>query len=185
MPGSVAPLPRSPSLLIVDDDVGFVHAAAEIARTQGFEITIAGELGQAMHRVRQRDVDVALVDLELPDGNGMSLLQDDDDPRTRSIVVTGRPTVESALESMRKNAVVDYLIKPIALDRLREVFESCANQHRATPPRSPESWHDMVGTSGAFQSTRRMIEKVAPSDASVLVHGESEIGRASCRERVL
>lgn len=177
MPGSVAPLPRSPSLLIVDDDVGFVHAAAEIARTQGFEITIAGELGQAMHRVRQRDFDVALVDLELPDGNGMSLLQDVDDQRTRAIVVTGRPTVESALESMRKNAVVDYLIKPIALDRLREVFESCANQHRATPPRPPESWHDMVGTSGAFQSTRRMIEKVAPSDASVLVHGESGCGK--------
>jgi len=177
MPGSVAPLPRSPSLLIVDDDVGFVHAAAEIARNQGFEITIAGELGQAMHRVRQRDFDVALVDLELPDGNGMSLLQDVDDQRTRAIVVTGKPTVESALESMRKNAVVDYLIKPIAPDRLREVFESCANQHRATPPRQPESWHDMVGTSGAFQSTRRMIEKVAPSDASVLVHGESGCGK--------
>lgn len=177
MPGSAVPLPRSPSLLIVDDDVGFVHAAAEIARTQGFEITIAGELGQAMHRVRQRDFDVALVDLELPDGNGMSLLQDVDDQRTRAIVVTGKPTVESALESMRKNAVVDYLIKPIAPDRLREVFESCANQHRATPPRPPESWHDMVGTSDVFQSTRRMIEKVAPSDASVLVHGESGCGK--------
>lgn len=176
MPGSAAPLPRSPSLLIVDDDVGFVHAAAEIARTQGFEITIAGELGQAMHRVRQRDFDVALVDLELPDGDGMSLLQDVDD-RTRAIVVTGKPSVETALDAMRKNAVVDYLIKPIAPDRLREVFETCANQHRAAPPRAPESWHDMVGTSDAFQATRRMIEKVAPSDASVLVHGESGCGK--------
>src|SRR5262245_53245391 len=85
---------RAPSLLIVDDDVGFVHAAAELARMQGFEITIAGELNTALHRMRQRDFDVALVDLDLPDGNGLQLLQDVDPDRTRAVVVTGRPTVE-------------------------------------------------------------------------------------------
>ena len=51
---------RPPSLLIVDDDVGFVHAAAELARMSGFDITVAGELSQAMHRVKQRDFDLAL-----------------------------------------------------------------------------------------------------------------------------
>jgi DNA-binding NtrC family response regulator len=176
-----APPTRTPSLLIVDDDVGFVHAAAEIARLQGYDITVAGELSQAMHRVRQRDFDLALVDLDLPDGSGLSLLQDVDDERlrtiTRTIVVTGKPTVESALASMRRNAVVDYLIKPIAPDRLREVFETCAQQCRNAAPKPPEAWHDMVGESPAFQSTRRMIEKVAPSDASVLVHGESGCGK--------
>jgi len=105
-----APPTRTPSLLIVDDDVGFVHAAAEIARLQGYDITVAGELSQAMHRVRQRDFDLALVDLDLPDGSGLSLLQDVDNERlrtiTRTIVVTGKPTVESALASMRRNAVV-------------------------------------------------------------------------------
>jgi len=168
-------LPRSPSLLIVDDDVGFVHAAAELARLSGFEITIASELGQAQHRVRQRDFDLALVDLDLPDGSGLSLLRDVDTERTRAIIVTGKPTVESALQSFR-NSVVDYLIKPIAPDRLREVFESCARR-AALPPRSPEAWHDMVGASDAFQATRRVIEKVAPTDASVLVHGESGCGK--------
>jgi DNA-binding NtrC family response regulator len=173
--------PRSPtlppSLLIVDDDVGFVHAAAELARLSGFDdITIAAELGQAMHRVKQRDFDLALVDLDLPDGSGLSLLQGVDSERTRAIVVTGKPSVETALLSFR-NSVVDYLVKPIAPDRLREVFESCASHHRAAPPRAPEAWHAMVGESEAFQSTCRMIEKVAPSDASVLVHGESGCGK--------
>src|SRR4249919_720962 len=172
-----APPTRPPSLLIVDDDVGFVHAAAEIARLHGYDITIAGELSQAMHRVRQRDFDVALVDLDLPDGSGLSLLQDVDHERTRAIVVTGKPTVESALASMRRNSVVDYLIKPIAPDRLREVFAACAQHCRNVAPRPPEAWHDMVGESEAFQATQRMIEKVAPSDASVLVHGESGCGK--------
>src|SRR5262245_40548150 len=139
-----APPTRTPSLLIVDDDVGFVHAAAEIARLQGYDITVAGELSQAMHRVRQRDFDLALVDLELPDGSGLSLLQDVDSERTRTIVVTGKPSVETALASMRRNAVVDYLIKPIAPDRLREVFESCAQQCRNAAPKPPDAWHDMV-----------------------------------------
>jgi DNA-binding NtrC family response regulator len=114
---------RMPSLLIVDDDVGFVHAAAEIARLQGFDITIAGELSQAIHRVRQRDFDLALVDLDLPDGNGLSLLQDVDTDRTRAIVVTGKPTVETALQSFR-SAVVDYLIKPIDLPVLGRAIQN-------------------------------------------------------------
>jgi len=168
--------PRSPSLLIVDDDIGFVHAAAEIARLQGYEITVAGELSQAMHRVKQRDFDLALVDLDLPDGDGMTLLRDVDRGRTRTIVVTGKPSVETALDALRNNEVMDYLVKPIAPDRLREVFETCANR-RPAPPRTPQAWHDMVGDSEAFRTTQRMIEKVAPSDASVLVHGESGCGK--------
>jgi DNA-binding NtrC family response regulator len=163
-------------LLIVDDDVGFVHAAAEIARLQGFEITVAGELSQAMHRIKQHDFDLALVDLDLPDGCGLTLLRGVDCERTRAIVVTGKPTVETALQSFR-SSVLDYLIKPIAPEHLREVFETCANQCRAVPPLAPDAWHDMVGDSDAFRAIRRMIEKVAPSDASVLVHGESGCGK--------
>src|SRR5688572_4694165 len=124
---------RSPSLLIVDDDIGFVHAAAEIARMQGFEITVAGELRQAMHRVKQRDFDLALVDLDLPDGSGLSLLEDMDNDRMRALVVTGKPTMESAVQSLR-NSVVDYLVKPIAPERLRQLLQSCAGRRRVAPP---------------------------------------------------
>ena len=167
---------RSPSLLIVDDDIGFVHAAAEIARMQGFEITVAGELRQAMHRVKQRDFDLALVDLDLPDGSGLSLLEDMDNDRMRAIVVTGKPTMESAVQSLR-NSVVDYLVKPIAPERLRQLLQSCAGNRRVAPPSPGIEWHGMVGESHAFQSICRMIEKVAPSDASVLVPGESGCGK--------
>ena len=167
---------RSPSLLIVDDDIGFVHAAAEIARMQGFEITVAGELRPAMHRVKHRDFDLALVDLDLPAGSGLSLLEDMDNDRMRAIVVTGKPTMESAVQSLR-NSVVDYLVKPIAPERLRQLLQSCAGKRRVAPPAPGIEWHGMVGESDTFQSICRTIEKVAPSDASVLVHGESGCGK--------
>ena len=176
MNDAASPLFPSPSLLIVDDDVGFVHAAAEIARMQGYDITVAGELKQAMHRVRQRDFDLALVDLDLPDGSGLSLLEGVDRDRTQAIIVTGRPTVESALQSFR-NAVVDYLVKPISPERLRQLFESCRHHCRAPAHAGGGSWQGMVGGSDAFVAMRRLIEKVAPCDASVLVHGESGSGK--------
>ncbi|KGQ18200.1 Two-component response regulator [Lysobacter dokdonensis DS-58] len=167
---------RAPTLLIVDDDVGFVHAAAEVARLQGFEITIASELGQAAQRMRQRDYDLALVDLDLPDGNGLELLQGIDADRTRAVIVTGRPSVESALTSLR-NSVVDYLVKPICPERLRELLQAAATDRRMPPPVSASPNHGMVGGSRNFQSVCRMIEKVAPTDAAVLVHGESGVGK--------
>jgi DNA-binding NtrC family response regulator len=167
---------RAPSLLIVDDDVGFVHAAAELARMQGFEITIAGELNTALHRMRQRDFDVALVDLDLPDGSGLDLLQDVDRERTRAVVVTGRPTVESALQSLR-SSVTDYLVKPICPKRLSELLQAAASDRRIAPPRAVETQHGMVGGSEAFQSVCRTIDKVAPTEAAVLLHGESGVGK--------
>jgi DNA-binding NtrC family response regulator len=172
----VAPSPRAPTLLIVDDDVGFVHAAAELARTHGFEITIAGELRQAVQRVRQRDFDLALVDLDLPDGNGLDLLRDVDCERTRAVIVTGRPTVESALQSLR-SAVVDYLVKPICPERLQELLHDTAQARRIEPPGPATTCHGMVGASPAFQTVCRMIDKVAPTEAAVLVHGESGVGK--------
>src|SRR5687768_13378153 len=57
-----------PQLFIVDDDVGFVHAAAEIAREEGFDITVAGTLAQGVSRLAKRRFDLALIDLSLPDG---------------------------------------------------------------------------------------------------------------------
>jgi two-component system response regulator HydG len=166
----------APTLLIVDDDVGFVHATAELARLEGYEITIASELGQALHRMRQRDYDLALVDLDLPDGSGLRLLDDIDAQRTHAVIVTGRPSVESALHSLR-SSVVDYLVKPICPERLRELLHAAAIDRRIAAPVAPTPSHGMVGASRGFQTVCRMIEKVAPTDAAVLVHGESGVGK--------
>ena len=166
-----------PQLFIVDDDVGFVHAAAEIAREEGFDITVAGTLAQGISRLSKRRFDIALIDLSLPDGTGLELLdQFDLGDETQIVLVTGRPTVESALRALH-SAVVDYVVKPMPARRLRELLvQAAANRRRPTPHVGGE-WHGLVGRSPYIASLRREIARVAPTDAAVLLQGESGVGK--------
>ena len=168
--------PGAPSLLIVEDDVGFVHATAEVARELGFDISVAGDLQQAFERVRQCDYDLAVVAVDLADGSGLSLLDDVDTHCTRVVMVTAAPTVESALRSFR-SAVADYLVKPVAGDSLRETMSACLRQRRHRPGGDATRCHGMVGASPAFRELVHLIDRVAPTDAAVLVHGESGSGK--------
>jgi DNA-binding NtrC family response regulator len=165
----------TPTLLVVDDDVGFVHATAEVGRQLGFGITVAAELAQARERLHQCDYDVAVVADELPDGSGLALLDEIDARSTQAIVVTGAPTVESALRSLR-GAAADYLVKPVPAGGLQQAMEDCLSRRRHRPW-ATEGRHGMVGASPAFRALAHLIDRVAPTDAAVLLHGESGSGK--------
>lgn len=163
-------------LLIVDDDVGFVHAAAEIAREQGFEITVAGSLSQARTRLRDQTFDIALLDITLPDGCGLDLLnQIDLGGTTQVILITGHPTVESALKAMRL-PIVDYVVKPLYALRFVDLLTTAAKRRRALAPSDPQ-WHGLAGVSPAMTELRQQICRVAPTDVSVFIEGESGVGK--------
>ncbi len=170
MNSSAAPASQ---LLIVDDDVGFVHAAAEIARQKGFEITIAGSVAQAIARLEGGQFDLALVDLSLPDGSGMQLLDHVDLARTQTVLISGQPTLESALQAVRL-PVVDYIIKPLQIERYQELLANA--QHRHAKVAAGIHWHGMAG-GAALDPIKNAIRRVAPTDASVLVVGESGTGK--------
>jgi DNA-binding NtrC family response regulator len=166
----------NPSLLIVDDDVAFVRAAAEIARGASFDVTVADCVRQAMLRLERGHFDLALIDLTLPDGSGLDLVEHCDLARTRVVLATGHPTVESALRALRM-PVLDYLVKPIEPVEYRALLDRAAAQ-RALPPSRPEQgWHGLVGGSAALLRIISQIERVAPTDATVLVQGESGVGK--------
>jgi DNA-binding NtrC family response regulator len=168
--------PAQPSLLIVDDDVGFVRAAAEIARGGGFDVTIAGTVEQAMSRMRRGNFDLALIDLYLPDGSGLELVECFDLGSTQVVVVTGQPTIESALRAFH-TPVIDYLVKPIQPQRYRDVLERVAQQRSLPLPAMPGGWHGIVGASEALRAIITQIERVGPTEASVLIQGESGVGK--------
>ena len=165
------------ALLIVDDDVGFVRAAAEIAGLLDFDVVVAGSVAQAMARIRETAFDVALVDLSLPDGSGLELLEHVDlGGRTQVILITGNPTVESTLKAMHL-PIVDYVVKPLQVGRFRELLQS------ASPPRPPpepslgDPWQGLAGPSPAMEAVRQQVRRVAPTDASVFIEGESGVGK--------
>ncbi|KFN50164.1 hypothetical protein P873_07965 [Arenimonas composti TR7-09 = DSM 18010] len=166
----------APTLFILDDDVGFVHAAAELARAHGWEITIAGTLEQARARLASAQFDLALLDLNLPDGDGLALIDAIDLGRTQVVLCTGRPTVDSALKALRVH-VADYLVKPLHASQFTALLDTAARRRPATACAPGRDWHGIAGESKAIRELRRQVQRVAPTDAAVFVEGESGTGK--------
>jgi DNA-binding NtrC family response regulator len=168
---------NKPQLLIVDADIGFVHAAADVARSQGLEITVAGTLAQAMSRLETGGFDLALIELALPDGSGLDLLEHlDIGTRTQVILVTSHPTVETALKALHL-PIVDYVVKPLHPSQFRALIEQAGASRRLPPPAQGDSWHGLAGRSPQIRRLRDEVLRVAGTDASVFIHGESGVGK--------
>src|SRR5688572_16272091 len=165
-----------PSLLIVDDDVVFIRAAAEIARSVDYDVTVAGTLEQASSRLQRNHFDLALIDLSLPDGSGLDLVEKCDIARTQVVLVTGHPTVESVIRAFRA-PLLDYLVKPIEPVEYRRLLERTAEQRPLPLPSPGQGWRGLIGASDALRSIISQVERVGPTDATVLIQGESGVGK--------
>jgi DNA-binding NtrC family response regulator len=171
--------------LIVDDDADLREALAGIARLEGFDTETAGSLAEARARLGQRLPAVILSDLVLPDGNGIELLQDlSGTPRPDVILVTGNATVDSAVSAIREG-VLDYLIKPVDLPRLKAVLANVSRtralkheiQELRGELRKLGRFGRMWGNSEAMQRVYDMVARAAPTTAPVLIVGESGTGK--------
>ena len=173
-----------PHALIIDDDATASAGLAELVADEGFSTSTAASLAEARDRLRNAP-DVILLDLVLPDGNGMELLRDL--PRgstTEVIVVTGHATLESSIEAIRRGAS-DYLLKPINLAHLRGVLSRVARptELRAEVTglrnelRSLGRFGRLVGASPPMQRLYDELERVAPTGATVFITGESGTGK--------
>jgi len=171
-----------PDALIVDDDPGFTPAIKEFMEEHAFTVTCVRTLREAYAEMESGKPDLLLVDLILPDGSGLDLISGASDG-TRVLVITGHPTVDRAVESLRAK-VDDFLIKPLDLGRLEECLDSLAppGKARASAPRPAQGpdyapFGYLVGRSEPMQALYRLIERAAPSDATVLLRGESGTGK--------
>jgi two-component system, NtrC family, response regulator AtoC len=174
-----------PHALVVDDDEHFAQPLAELLERDGFTTSVAHSLGAARVALRTQTPDVVLTDLFLPDGKGSELLADLDAARgTEVVVITGHASVDSAVDAIRKGAI-DYLTKPLDLPRLRVVL---GNVIRARGLREEVGalraelrglgrFGALIGASPAMQKVYDLISRVAPTDATVLVTGESGTGK--------
>ena len=117
-------------VLIVDDDASFATTVAEIATLQGLRADTAASLEEARSKLREESFDLVLLDLDLPDGNGLTLFDELDPANCVPVaIVTGNPSVESAARSVRL-PVVDYLIKPVTRDALSVLFGNATVQQQ-------------------------------------------------------
>ncbi|HEY2291789.1 MAG TPA: sigma-54 dependent transcriptional regulator [Thermoanaerobaculia bacterium] len=177
--------PTMPHILAVDDDPNFLSALAELVEGQGFTTQTAGTLRDARVLIGQRVPDIALIDLYLPDGKSVELLTNLElGAATKVVFMTGHADVESAVQALRLGAS-DYLTKPLDIGRLKNLLADLVSVQQAeAPDAEPVSVPQeigrlglLLGASPPMQELYGMINRVAPTDASVLLVGESGTGK--------
>jgi len=185
-----APSPRRPLALIVDDDETSREALVEILGEHEFDTVSAADLASARQRLEAQVPDLVLLDLVLPDGRGTELLESlQEEPAVEVILITGQASVRSAVAALRHDAI-DYLTKPIDLDRLERLLRRLRKNAELRGEvrslrrelRDAGRFGSMIGTSEVMQNVYDLIEKVAPTDASVLLIGESGTGKELAAE---
>jgi len=171
--------------LLVDDDVSFQAALAELVRAEGFSVETAALKSKARTYLSEHMPDLALVDLKLPDGSGLELLREiDSQVATEIVLITGNATVDSAVEALRSGAS-DYLIKPVDIPRLKSVLANVVRRRELREEiealrgtlRTLGHFGPLIGASPAMQAVYDMVARVAPTEATVLVQGESGTGK--------
>ena len=177
-----------PHLLIVDDEQDTRELIAEIAAEEGYTVAQAGDVRQARIQVERHKPDVVLLDMQLPDGNGMELWKRMALPDCQVVFITGHSSVESAIEALRCGAV-DYLTKPVPLRRLRGILAEMQTMGGSggsanADASAQDAFSRIVGKSPAIQLLCAHIEKVAPTMATVLLVGESGTGKELAAEAI-
>ncbi|MEE4273696.1 MAG: sigma-54 dependent transcriptional regulator [Thermoanaerobaculales bacterium] len=181
-----------PEVLVVDDERASLTALARLVEKERFKVRTADSLASAREEIDDRTPDIVLCDLVLPDGHGTELFEDlEAHPHVETILVTANATVESAVEALRLGAY-DYLTKPVDVTRLRTLLRNLRRglslrRDLVTLRRQLRDmgrFGDMVGTSPAMQEVFDLIERVAPTDATVLVTGASGTGKELVAETI-
>jgi len=173
-------------ILLVDDDTAFRQVMASELGRLGHKVTAAGTGEEAVRISADVEPEVVLLDLRLPGMDGLETLTAirERNPSIEIIMLTGHGSIDSAIESIRMGAF-DYVIKPCPLDelqiRIQRALERRSLRQRAsllerglTPPDLAGSF---VGDSPEFRRLLHLIDRVAPSDSTVLIGGETGSGK--------
>ncbi len=180
----------SPVILVVDDDEAICDACLDVLRPEGYQVSAVQDPRAGLKLVCERGVDLVLCDLRMPHVDGLEFLRlaKADDPELVLLMITAYGTVETAVQAM-KNGAYDFLAKPFSPDELRLAVRRGLEMRRLTLQnralkqelrghRGPERDPDFVlGVSPAMREVRDIVSKVAPSDSTVLLLGETGTGK--------
>lgn len=179
--------PSALRVLVVDDDPGFRQLLSAILAGEGYEVRTAAKVAEARKEILATSFGLVVSDLKLPDGDGLDVQKwlNENRPTTPFVLITGFGSVPTAVEAMKRGAL-DYLEKPLrSPDELRRLVRRAQTLTRAEPdlvtPPSPAATPGMcpraVARDPRMLHIYSLLEKVAPTPATVLLLGESGVGK--------
>jgi len=184
-PGETS-LPAAGSVLIIDDEAAIRESLETLLVLEGFSVASAANGQEGLARIGERSFDLVLLDLALPDRDGMDLLAEirGEDPQLSIIMVTAYGTVENAVRAMQAGAA-NFVQKPWDNEKLLADVRAAIARHRAEEEnvqlkralKQRYNFENIVGKSEPMLKIFDLVAQVAPSRSTVLLQGESGTGK--------
>lgn len=170
-------------ILIVDDEKSIRKTLREILEYEGYKITEAADGAEALAKLKEEEFDAMLLDVKMPKMDGMEVLMklNEQQKDTPVIMVSGHGTMETAVEAVKKGAF-DFIQKPMDMNRLLITLRNALDKGNLITEtkvlkRKVGKTREILGESPAIKSIHEKINKVAPTDARVLITGENGTGK--------
>lgn len=172
-----------PDILIIDDEKAIRKTLTEILSFEGYKIAEAADGEEGLKMFKEKNYDVVLCDIKMPRLDGIEFLQKagETNPDIPIIMISGHGNIETAVEAVKKGAY-DYISKPPDLNRLLITIRNAMDKSNLVTEtkvlkRKVSRVQEMIGDSGPIQKIKDTIDKVAPTEARILVTGENGVGK--------
>ena len=171
------------NILIIDDEKAIRKTLSEILSYEGYKMDEAGDGEEGLKKFKEKEYDVILCDIKMPKIDGIEFLEKakEYNPDIPIIMISGHGTIETAVEAVKKGAY-DYISKPPDLNRLLITIRNAMDKTTLVAEakilkRKVSKVQEMVGASAPIHKIKETIEKVAPTDARILITGENGVGK--------
>ncbi len=171
------------SILVVDDEKNITDLLQDILEDEGFFVETATSITEAKEKIKEKDFEIILLDVWLPDGEGIDLIPfiKESNPLTKIVMISGHANIPIAVKALKEGAF-DFLEKPISTDSILAVINKAEKEIQKELQlqffkEKDKSNIEIIGESEPVQKLKRQIEKVAKTNAWVMILGENGTGK--------
>ncbi|HET6559727.1 MAG TPA: sigma-54 dependent transcriptional regulator [Prolixibacteraceae bacterium] len=177
-------------ILVIDDERSIRNTLKDILEFEKYKVDVAEDGFKALELIKTTDFDVILCDIKMPGMDGIEVLQKIEElkPDTPVVMISGHGNIDTAVESIKKGAF-DFIEKPLDLNRLLITLRNAMDKSTLITEtkvlrKKVNKRFDMVGSSPSIQKVLDMVDRVAPTDARVLITGSNGTGKELVARRL-
>ncbi|MEJ5264093.1 MAG: sigma-54 dependent transcriptional regulator [Bacteroidales bacterium] len=178
------------NILVVDDERSIRNTLKDVLEYEKHTVELAEDGMSALQLIQQKEFDLVLCDIKMPQMDGTELLEKimQVSPDTQVVMISGHGNIETAVESIKKGAF-DFIEKPLDLNRLLVTIKNALDKtqlltHTRVLKKKVSKGYEIVGQSEAIRKVLEMADKVAPTDARVLIMGPNGSGKELIARRI-